>query len=101
MVQKYTSKQGGRFYCLYVDFTKAFDKINHRVLFSALEKKNTHGKFLRVLTDSFSCNKGTRQGDKTSSTIFAFFIDELSALLRQTCTSAVCELVYKPEARVK
>jgi len=46
MVQKYTSKQGGRLYCLYVDFTKAFDKINHRVLFCALEKKGIHGTFI-------------------------------------------------------
>jgi len=53
MVQKYTSKQGGRFYCLYVDFTKAFDKINHRLLFSALEKKGIHGKFLRVLKSMY------------------------------------------------
>lgn len=29
-VQKYLSKKGGRFYCLYVDFRKAFGKANHR-----------------------------------------------------------------------
>ena len=29
MAQKYLSKQKGRFYCLYVDFAKAFDTIDH------------------------------------------------------------------------
>ena len=33
MAQKYLSKKGGRFYCLYVDFSKAFDSLIH-------EKKN-------------------------------------------------------------
>ena len=100
MAQKYISKQGGRFYCLYVDFSKAFDKINHRIMFSALEKKGIHGNFLRVLksmysclttcvkfsdgiTDSFQCNIGTRQGDKSSPTIFALFIDELAEIANQ------------------
>ena len=38
-VQKYLSKQGGRFYCLYVDFQKAFDNIQHRKLFISLLQK--------------------------------------------------------------
>jgi len=38
MVQKYLSKQGGRFFCLYVDFRKAFDKINNIKLVQALER---------------------------------------------------------------
>ena len=29
MGQKYLSKQGGRFYCLFVDFSKAFYTISH------------------------------------------------------------------------
>ena len=32
MAQKYLSKQKGRFYCLYVDFAKAFDTIDHTKL---------------------------------------------------------------------
>ena len=29
MIQKYLSKKGGRFHCLFVDFSKAFDMIEH------------------------------------------------------------------------
>ena len=39
MVQKYLSRPGRRFYCIYVDFHKAFDKINHNALFNSLNKK--------------------------------------------------------------
>ena len=89
-----------------MDFRKAFDKINHSKLFFSLEKKGVHGNFLRILralyanlksyikvqnhiTDFFPCNIGTRQGDKSSSTIFNLFIDELSALLRNRCSTGI------------
>ena len=34
--QKYLSKKGGRFYCLFVDFSKAFDRKDHKILIIAL-----------------------------------------------------------------
>ena len=37
--QKYLSKQGVRFYCLLVDFSKAFDRIDHKTLINSLIKK--------------------------------------------------------------
>jgi hypothetical protein len=66
---------------------KTFDKIDHSKLFDSLQKICIHGNFLRVLkwmysdlkscvktqncfTDFFRWNIGTRQGDKSSSTIF-------------------------------
>jgi len=103
MAQKYLSRQGGRFYCLYVDFRKAFDKIDHHKLFQSFQNKGVNGNFLKVLvkmyanlkscvklssncpTSYFPCNIGTRQGDISSPTIFSLFIDQLSNLLRQNC----------------
>ena len=53
--QKYLSKRGGgRFYCLYVDFQKAFDKVEHEQLFKSLMKKGIHGKFLRTVKSMYS-----------------------------------------------
>ena len=54
MAQKYLSKKGGRFYCLYIDFRKAFDKINHSVMFQALQRKGVKGKLLNVLKNMYS-----------------------------------------------
>ena len=99
-VQKYLSRRGGRFYCLYVDFQKAFDKIQHQKLFVSLLQKGIHGKYLAILkavysnlsatvrtnceeTSIFPCNVGTRQGDVSSPLIFALFVNDLCTLLRE------------------
>jgi len=109
ITQKYLSRNDGRFYCLYmyIDFSKAFDKINHDTLFKSLQSKGVNGKFIRTLvnmyknlqscvktssgtaTDYFPCNIGTRQGDISSPTIFSLFIDQLSTLLREKCGSGI------------
>lgn len=106
MIQKYLSRKGGRFYCLYVDFKKAFDKLNYSKIFSCLQRIGVNGHMLNVLyhmygnlqacvktssgvTDLFPYNVGTRQGDLTSTTIFSLFVNELSNLLQESCGSAI------------
>ena len=91
MGQKYLSKKGGRFYCLFVDFSKAFDRVNHVELINSLIRKGVHGKFLNLLismygslctcikvdndkcTSKFKCNIGTRQGCKLSTVLLSCF----------------------------
>ena len=95
MGQKYLSKKGGRFYCLFVDFSKAFDRVNHVELINSLIRKGVHGKFLNLLismygslctcikvdndkcTSKFKCNIGTRQGCKLSTILFILFLNDL------------------------
>ena len=106
VVQKYLSRRGGRFYCLYVDFQEAFDKVEHVHLFKSLMKKGIHGKFLRTVksmysnlqatvrtiygqTKAFPCNIGTRQGDVSSPLLFALFINDLCTLLRERCADGI------------
>ena len=106
IIQKYLSKQGRRFYCLYVDFSRAFDKVNHSSLFECLKRLGIHGNFLRTLigmysnilscvkadtglTELFRCNVGTRQGDCTSTTIFSLFINQLCSRLREGCRNGI------------
>ena len=95
MGQKYLSKKGGRFYCLFVDFSKAFDRVNHVELINSLIRKGVHGKFLNLLismysslctcvkvednkcTFDFKCNIGTKQGCKLSTILFILFLNDL------------------------
>ena len=97
LVQKHCSKKGGRFYALYVDFSKAFDTIPHALLFYQIMSKGVHGKILKVLrsmysslqscvrtpeglTEFFKCERGTRQGCMLSPFLFSLYVGELVAM---------------------
>ncbi len=100
LVQKYLSKQGGRFYCLYVDFSKAFDRIQHDKLWESLQAKGIGGKYLRALismyrslsacvrsedglTDYFCCNNRNASRVCEQPLLFSLFINDLATLLKR------------------
>ena len=39
LVKKYLTKKRGRFYCIFIDFSKAFDSIRHDKLWESMERK--------------------------------------------------------------
>lgn len=98
LVQKYLTKQGGRFYTLFVDFSKAYDSVHREKLLYLLLKKGVHGKLFSTLesmyrsvkaavrvgskvTDYFECMSGLRQGCIVSPILFSMFLSELQAEL--------------------
>ena len=50
VIQLYLSRRGWQFYCLYVDFQKAFDTVEHKQLFKSLMKKGVHGTYTHRCT---------------------------------------------------
>ena len=79
IIQKYLSRQKGRNYVLFIDFSKAFDTIPHALLWYKMQRCGIHGKILVLLrnmysqlkscvrteaglTEYFNCTIGTRQG---------------------------------------
>ena len=46
IVDKYLFRKKGRFYCMFVDFSKAFDTVNRDYLIYTVIKQGMHGKML-------------------------------------------------------
>ena len=106
MIQKYICRSRGRFYCLFVDFKRAFDSIQHEKMWDSLKRKGIpeNSKFLKVfqsmykqlkscvkiensLSEFFRCTIGTMQGCISSPIVFCLFINDLVAYLRTECNN--------------
>lgn len=78
----------------FVYLSKAFDSVDHSLLWHKLRNVGIHGRMLHIIqsmylglkscfrinekfTDWFSFFKGVRQGDNTAPTLFALFINDL------------------------
>ena len=98
IVEKCLSKKKGKLYVCFVDLKKAFDSVQRETLFKILLKTGINGKFINaikaiytsvfscvrveeLLTDSFSCPLGLRQGCILSPTLFSIFINEIALIL--------------------
>ena len=88
-------------YVACVDFSKAYDRIHHGLLFNKLSSLGIEGKFLNAimslydsvrcavklnnyLTDWFDVNIGLKQGCLLSTTLFNLYINDLSELLNNS-----------------
>ena len=108
LVQKYLCRDRGRFYCIFIDFKRAFDSIKHTNLWNSLERKGVKqdGKFLMIfksmysqlksyvkvkngLIQFFKCCIGTRQGCVSSHIMFSLFINDLISYIKSECNRGI------------
>ena len=99
IIQKYLSRQKGRYYVLFIDVSKAFDTIPHALSWYKMQSCGIHGKILVLLrnmysqlkscvrtedwlTDYFKCTIGTRQGCILGPFLFALYIGELVDMMK-------------------
>ena len=95
----YVSQQSSVYLC-FLDATKAFDRVNHSVLFDKLNKRGVPGYLVRILSfwysnqkimirwggiisESFSVSNGVRQGGILSPYLFNVYMDDLSLRLKK------------------
>ena len=100
LANRYLSRKRGKFYCCFVDFSKAFDTANRKYLIYCQIQNRLHGKLPKItrsiyerveaamrinqsIADFFLCKLGVRQGCLISPRLFIIFIKELEKELKK------------------
>ena len=107
LVQKFITKKGGRFYVLFVDFSKAYDTVLRCKLWEILIQKGLTGNMLVMLqsmhsnvlasvrtgknitTDYFNCMNGLKQGCVLSTLLFSMYVSKLESILKVSGLSGI------------
>ena len=92
-----------RLYCAFLDYEKAFDKVNRSLLWQKLINNGITGKVLRVIQNLYSqakscvavnsdysnffcSNIGVRQGENLSPILFAMFLNDMKEFMSDVMT---------------
>ena len=97
----YACNNGGHLYACFMDASKAFDFLDHGILFSKMMELEMPPEWIRLLmsgyeainlkvrwnnvfSHTFPLQQGVRQGDVLSPALFSVYLDELLEILQQS-----------------
>jgi hypothetical protein len=92
-------------YCAFIDFSKAYDRVDRKIMWACLRSCGLHGAALQAvmgmyenvrmqvraggeLAEPFTCEVGVRQGDPLSPLLFGLLIDRLESFIVSRCGDA-------------
>ena len=108
LAERELKKKGGKLYTSFVDFEKAFDKIDRKLLWEKLSSMGMPTKILnavkgmyeytvssikitpREITEGIPIRKGVRQGCQLSPVLFVLFMNDLDEWLKEKGTHPPC-----------
>ena len=102
IIDKTVTQNKKKLYAAFIDFNKAYDRVNRNILFQRLKKLGINGIFLKNLEsmykhtlysikvkhghlDPISSNLGLKQGCPLSPMLFNLFIDDMNEIFDQNC----------------
>ena len=102
IIEKIVKKGKKRLYAAFIDFKKAYDKVNRKSLLETLKKLGINGIFLRNIEsmykhisysiklknghlDPISSNLGLKQGCPLSPMLFNLYIDDIKYIFADQC----------------
>lgn len=104
-------EQNKRPYCAFIDYSKAFDSINHRYLWHKLWKSGIRGRLLNVISSiydnvrsrvklngklsaMFDLHVGLLQGESLSPMLYSLFVNDMeSEFINSDCQSYPLQLL--------
>ena len=111
IIEKVVKKGERKLYTAFIDFKKAYDTVDRKLLFERLKDIGINGPFLKNIkamyentkysiklkdgyTDTLNSNLGLKQGCPLSPLLFNLYIDDINKIFKNQCDPIILQGTY-------